>query len=137
MSNHKNLASLKVRDIDHLLVVEPSWVYESASIDEVMQKMLADLRTRWIYVIDAQKKLLGGVPMNAVVEFLFPLEALVEHPEPLYEGYFPKAGAKTARDLMLSPIPSVTATGPPSMLHSRRPGWTGTGPWSSTVSCLR
>ena len=108
MSNHKNLASLKVRDIDHLLVVEPSWVYESASIYEVMQKMLADLRTRWIYVIDAQKKLLGGVPMNAVVEFLFPLEALVEHPEPLYEGYFPKAGAKTARDLMLSPIPSVT-----------------------------
>jgi CBS domain-containing protein len=91
-----------------LLVIEPSWVHQSTSIEEVMQKMLADLRTRWVYVVDAQKRLLGGVPMHAMIEVLFPLKAIVEHPEPLYEGYFPKTGAKTAGDLMHVPIPSVT-----------------------------
>jgi CBS domain-containing protein len=107
MSHHRKLASLRVRDIEHMLVDEPSWVYESASIEEVMQKMLADLRTRWVYVVDAQKRLVGGVPMNAIVEILFPLEAIIEHPQPLYEAYFPKTGAQKACDLMLSPLPNV------------------------------
>lgn len=107
MSDNTNLAALKVSDIQHLLVVEPAWVLESATIDEVMQKMISDLRTRWVYVVDAQKRLLGGVPMNSAVEILFPLEAIIEHPVPLYEGYFPKTGAKNAGELMLSPMPSV------------------------------
>ena len=108
MSDHRNLASLKVRDIEHLLVVEPAWVLETAAVEEVMEKMIADLRTRWVYVVDERKRLCGGVPMNAIVEILFPLEAIIERPDPLYEAYFPKITAKTAGELMLAPIPSVS-----------------------------
>ena len=81
MNDHRNLASLKVRDIEHLLVVEPAWVLETAAVEEVMEKMIADLRTRWVYVVDERKRLLGGVSMNAVVETLFPLEAIIERPD--------------------------------------------------------
>jgi CBS domain-containing protein len=107
MSDHKSLASLKVRDVEHLLVVEPAWVLKSAAVDEVMEKMISDLRTRWVYVVDERKRLLGGVPMNAIVEILFPLEAIIERPDSLYEAYFPKITAKTAGELMLAPIPCV------------------------------
>ncbi|MGD8236101.1 MAG: CBS domain-containing protein [Chromatiales bacterium] len=108
MNDHRNLASLKVRDIEHLLVVEPAWVLETAAVEEVMEKMIADLRTRWVYVVDERKRLLGGVSMNAVVEILFPLEAIIERPDSLYEAYFPKITAKTAGELMLDPIPCVS-----------------------------
>jgi CBS domain-containing protein len=108
MHDHMNLASLKVRDIEHLLVIEPAWVLETAAVEEVMEKMIADLRTRWVYVVDERKRLLGGVSMNAVVELLFPLEAIIERPDSLYEAYFPKVTAKTAGELMLAPIPSVS-----------------------------
>ena len=108
MNDHRNLASLKVRDIEHLLVVEPAWVLETAAIEEVMEKMIADLRTRWVYVVDERKRLLGGVSMNAVVETLFPLEAIIERPDSLYEAYFPKITAKTAGELMLDQIPCVS-----------------------------
>jgi CBS domain-containing protein len=108
MHDHMNLASLKVRDIEHLLVIEPAWVLETAAVEEVMEKMIADLRTRWVYVVDERKRLLGGVSMNAVVEILFPLEAIIERPDSLYEAYFPKISAKTAGELMLAPIPCVS-----------------------------
>ena len=112
MFDHRSLASLKVRDIEHLLVVEPAWVLESTPIDAVMEKMIADLRTRWIYVVDKDRRLLGGVPMNALIEILFPLEAIIERPDSLYEAYFPRVSAKTARELMLASIPSVSADTP-------------------------
>lgn len=112
MLDHRSLASLKVRDIEHLLVVEPAWVLESAPVDAVMEKMIADLRTRWIYVVDKDRKLLGGVPMNALIEILFPLEAIIERPDSLYEAYFPRVSAKSAGELMLAPIPSVSADTP-------------------------
>ncbi|MEJ2315551.1 MAG: CBS domain-containing protein [Gammaproteobacteria bacterium] len=108
MHDQMNLASLKVRDIEHLLVIEPAWVLETAAVEEVMEKMIADLRTRWVYVVDERKRLLGGVSMNAVVEILFPLEAIIERPDSLYEAYFPKISAKTAGELMLAPIPCVS-----------------------------
>jgi Mg/Co/Ni transporter MgtE len=108
MNDHRNLASMKVSDIEHLLIVEPAWVLETATVEEVMEKMIADLRTRWVYVVDEHKRLLGGIPMNAIVEILFPLEAIIERPDSLYEAYFPKVTAKTAGELMLAPIPSVS-----------------------------
>jgi CBS domain-containing protein len=108
MLDNRSLASLKVSDIEHLLVVEPAWVLESASVDAVMEKMIADLRTRWIYVVDQDRRLLGGVPMNALIEILFPLEAIIERTDSLYEAYFPRVSAKTAGELMLAPIPSVS-----------------------------
>jgi CBS domain-containing protein len=89
-------------------VIEPAWVLETAAVEEVMEKMIADLRTRWVYVVDERKRLLGGVSMNAVVEILFPLEAIIERPDSLYEAYFPKISAKTAGELMLAPIPCVS-----------------------------
>ena len=112
MLDHRSLASLKVRDIEHLLVVEPAWVLESASVDAVMEKMIADLRTRWIYIVDQDRRLLGGVPMNALIEILFPLEAIIERPDSLYEAYFPRVSANTAGELMLAPIPSVSIDTP-------------------------
>ena len=99
MNDHRNLASLKVRDIEHLLVVEPAWVLETAAVEEVMEKMIADLRTRWVYVVDERKRLLGGVSMNAVVETLFPLEAIIEREKP--DAVLPTLGGQTALNLTL------------------------------------
>ena len=104
----QRLAELRVRDIRHLLVDEPSWVGPAVSIRAVMEKMIADLRTRWVYVVDDEHRLIGAISMNSIVEYLFPLEAIIEHSFPLYEVYFPKVGALTAHDLMDASTPRIT-----------------------------
>ncbi len=75
---------------------------------DVLAKMIEDLRTRQVYVVDEEGSLVGVVRMNAVVEYLFPYNAIIEHGMSLYAAYIPKGGVQTAADLMISPAVRVT-----------------------------
>lgn len=91
-----SLAELRVRDIRHLFVDEPSRVEPAVPLREVMEKMIADLRTRGVYVADDKRRVIGAISMYSIVEYLFPLGAIIEHALPLYETYVPKLGARGA-----------------------------------------
>jgi CBS domain-containing protein len=108
MNESMRLADLRVKDIRHLLVEDPATISPDASLLEVFEEMKRDLRTRHVYVVDDEKRLLGTVRMGSVVEHLFPFDAVIEHNTPLYESYVPRLGAKTASDLMHTPPVRVT-----------------------------
>ena len=107
MPSGKHLGELKVADIQHLVVVEPSVIGPDASVEELLACMVADLRTRSVYVVDENRRLLGCVRMDRVVDRLFPLEAIVSHS---FEACLRDASAlnaKSVRDLMVSPVAAV------------------------------
>ena len=107
MSSGKPLGELKVADIQHLVVDEPSIIGPDATVDEVLRCMLGDLRTRNVYVVDDDRHLLGCVRMDRVVDRLFPLEAIVTHSfEESLRGAS-ALNAKTARDLMIKGVSAV------------------------------
>lgn len=110
MKSNILLGDLQVKDISHLLVENPASVPAGAPLREVLAKMIEDLRTRQIYVVDDEYRLIGVVRMNSVVEYLFPYDAIIEHSESLslYAAYIPKVEAQTAADLMISPPAWVT-----------------------------
>lgn len=103
------LGDMQVKDIYHLLVENPAAVHTATPMRDVLRKMIDDLRTRQVYVIDDEGRLLGAVRMNSVVEYLFPIDAILEHSKKLYVAYIPKLDVPTAADLMLSPPARVTA----------------------------
>lgn len=102
------IADLKVKDIRHLLVENPASVDPTAPLRDVLEEMDKDLRTRHVYVVDRDNRLLGTVRMGSVVEYLFPYNAIIEHSTPLYDAYIPQFGAKTAADIMHQPAVRVT-----------------------------
>jgi CBS domain-containing protein len=108
MKSNMLLGDLQVKDIHHLLVENPASVPAGAPMRDVLAKMIEDLRTRQVYIVDDEDHLLGVVRMNSVVEYLFPYNAIVEHSKSLYDAYIPKIGAQTAADLMISPPIRVT-----------------------------
>ena len=107
MPSGKQLGQLKVADIQHLVVDQPTTIGLDASVDELLACMLADLRTRSVYVVDADRRLLGCVGMDRVVDRLFPLEAIVSHS---FEAALRDAAAlnaKSVRELMVSRVTAV------------------------------
>jgi len=110
MVSGKPLGHLKVADIQHLVVTEPSVIGPDASMEELLNCMLSDLRTRTVYVVDDDRRLLGCVRMDRVVDRLFPLEAIVSRS---FEASLREASAlnaKTVRKLMIEGVTAVKDT---------------------------
>lgn len=108
MKSNLLLGDLQVKDISHLLVANPVSLPVEAPMRDVLAKIIEDLRIRQVYVVDDEGSLVGVVRMNAVVEYLFPYNAIIEHGMSLYAAYIPKGGVQTAADLMTSPPVRVT-----------------------------
>ncbi len=71
MDMREKLATTKVKDVRNLLVKVPTTVKASASTTEVLESIVADTRTRHVYVVDSNNRLIGSIRMNDVVNFLF------------------------------------------------------------------
>ena len=108
MNESMRLADLKVKDIRHLLVEDPATTRPTAPLREVLEEMDKDLRTRHVYVVDDEGRLLGTVRMGSVVEYLFPFDAVIEKGSTIYGSTVPRLSAKTAADLMHTPAVRVT-----------------------------
>lgn len=96
----ERLGALTVADVRHLLVEEPTVVRPDESVESLLAKMIEDPRTRHVYVVDEEGVLLGSVRMNTVVEYLFPLTAIIQHSSELSLGTYVSFSSKTIRDLM-------------------------------------
>jgi len=77
MSPYIKLGDMKVDDVRHFLVTEPTVVRPEQSVDELLAKMVEALMTRHVYVVDTDNRLVGAVRMNTIVRYLFPFSAAV------------------------------------------------------------
>jgi len=100
MKKRIELGSMKVKEVQNLLVESPSLINEDATIEQVFEKINEDPRTRHVYVVDDKNKLIGSVRMNTVVKYLFPMTAIVGEVDDVLSDRFLSFGAKTAKSIM-------------------------------------
>ncbi len=95
------LESITVMDIRHLLIEDPVLVRPSLSIEDLLVKMIDDLRMRHVYVVNEDNVLVGVVRMNAIVRYLFPFAAFIALNESdVILKELVNFGAKTVSDIM-------------------------------------
>jgi len=95
------LSKTLVKEINYLVVKNPTTVHKDTSIKEVLQSIVNDLHTRHAYVVDDKGKLLGTIRVNYVIQYLFPTVALLESREiPQVGNFMEFYNAKTAEDIM-------------------------------------
>ncbi|MCD6120329.1 MAG: CBS domain-containing protein [Spirochaetales bacterium] len=100
MDTKGQLAATKVKDVRNFLVKKPATVKSSASTTEILKSIIADTRTRHLYVVDNSNRLIGSVQLNDVVKFLFPWAAAFNKYESVVLKYNKIFIAKTAEDIM-------------------------------------
>lgn len=69
----KKLKNVKVNDIMNLIVKSPSVLNLDAKIETILDKIVEDPKSRHVYIIDRNKKLIGSIRLNNVINFLFPV----------------------------------------------------------------
>lgn len=94
------LADMTVAAVRKFFVENPSMVHADTSIDELLKKINKDPRTRHVYVVDDDNRLIGSVRMNTVVKYLFPMTSIVESVGNVGDEPFLAFGARTAKNIM-------------------------------------
>jgi len=100
MQKRMQLGNMKVSDVRHLIVETPSVVKKSASMREVLEKMNEDVRTRHVYVVDGNDKLIGSVRMNDTVKYLFTVQAIIKNQVDVLAEPFSSFWAQGVTDIM-------------------------------------
>ena len=65
------MRTLTVRDLLPFSRTEPAVVAESASLREVARKMVEDLKTREVYVVDGEGRFLGVITLRRLARWAF------------------------------------------------------------------
>ncbi len=78
MIREEILGELRVCDVRELIVPKPTTIGPDESVIALLTAINGDKRTRHVYVVDEQNRLLGSVRMLSVVEYLFPFSAALE-----------------------------------------------------------
>jgi CBS domain-containing protein len=61
-----------VKDIQDLLVREPTCITADRTVSDLLKAFLQDPRTRHVYVVDNDHVLIGSLRLNDIVEFMSP-----------------------------------------------------------------
>jgi len=77
MKKRNTLGNIRISEIRNLIVETPTTIGADEHIDKLLEKINEDLKTRHVYVIDANNKLIGSVRMNSIVQYLFPMGAMM------------------------------------------------------------
>jgi CBS domain-containing protein len=112
MPDDAELEGLRVKDLLHHVRIEPDIIHRDASTEALLQKMMANPRTRHVYVVDDEGKLCGSVRMNTVVEYLFPYTSARAASSEWLPGALAKFGRTNLSDLMNDQPRWVTAKTP-------------------------
>lgn len=99
----------RISEADQLLTMEPVVVDVADSLHQIAEQAVQNTGCRVIAVVDEDERLLGVIPVRALVNDIFlkivPEEFLAEIAD--YEAvlkYAKHLGARTARDVMLEPV---------------------------------
>ena len=107
MATDRVLGKMKVADIRHLIVENPSAIAPDAPVRDLLAKMIEDFRTRNVYVVETDGTVVGTVRMDSAIQHLFPVESIMEYSIDSFWIDLPHLGAKKVSDLMSSAPPMV------------------------------
>ena len=65
------MQKIKVKNIRNLITQEASIVYENDTMLKVAEKIIEDPKTRAVYVVNNEKKLVGIIPVMELVQYLY------------------------------------------------------------------
>lgn len=102
MQKKIKLGKMKVSDIRHVLVENAATINQADSVDDLLKKVIEEPRTRHVYVVDDNGKLVGSVRMNTIVQYLFPVAAVVSLGSSYPQDDFLAFRAQKVTDLMKS-----------------------------------
>lgn len=94
-----SIRSAKVKEIRELLAKEAATVSPEDSIQQVIEKLLANPVTRHVYVSDENNRMVGTIRMNQLVEYIFPYETIWLQDR--YDAYLQTMYKETAGEIML------------------------------------
>ncbi|MCF6174560.1 MAG: CBS domain-containing protein [Victivallaceae bacterium] len=77
MEKRNFLGKMAISEVRNLIVKKPTTIKLNANMDELLKKVNEDLKTRHVYVVDDDNRLVGSVRMNSIVQYLFPMAAVL------------------------------------------------------------
>ncbi len=96
------MRKIKVRDIRNLITQEASIVHRDDSLLKVAKKIVEDPKTRAVYVVDDNEKLVGIIPVIELVQYLY--SEYIPQEYILYRFPILLSGKPRAGDIMLPPV---------------------------------
>ena len=93
---------LKVKNIRMMITQEASVVDEDASLIDVAEAIVEDPKTRAVYVLNKEKKLVGIIPVIELVQYLYYENIPQEYV--LYRFPMLLSSEPIAKDIMLPPV---------------------------------
>ena len=91
----------RVKDVRTLITQTPTIVREDASLISVAEKIIEDPKTRSVYVINSQERLVGIIPVIELVQYLYYRDIPQEYI--LYRFPMILSSEAKAEDIMLPP----------------------------------
>ncbi|MCD6275709.1 MAG: CBS domain-containing protein [Thermoplasmata archaeon] len=96
------MRKIKVRDIRNLITQKASIVHRDDSLLKVAKKIVDDPKTRAVYVVDDNEKLVGIIPVIELVQYLY--SEYIPQEYILYRFPILLSGKPRAGDIMLPPV---------------------------------
>ena len=96
------MRKIKVRDIRNLITHQASIVHRDDSLLKVAKKIVEDPKTRAVYVVDNNEKLVGIIPVIELVQYLY--SEYIPQEYILYRFPILLSGKPRAGDIMLPPV---------------------------------
>jgi len=92
---------VKVKDINQLIVKNPSTLNETSSLKDLLEEIVKDAKSRHVYIVNYQNKLIGSVRLNNTLQYMFPTISLLNENDVFQIGsYQVYSSAKSIKDIM-------------------------------------
>lgn len=103
------LIGSSVADAYKLIEADALLIEKDASIDQLLQLLVENTKTRHVYVVDEKKRLLGSVRLSRMLSYLVPsVEIEGDNSTDNMERYFQFADAEIVADIMVEEVLAVT-----------------------------
>ncbi len=96
----RSIGDMHIRDVHRLIIENAATIGADRPLTELLQKIIADPRSRHVYVVDEEGTLIGSVRLNAIVKQLFPMTTAASSGEYRTLEILATYDAKTVSDLM-------------------------------------
>lgn len=102
------LDSVRVGEIMHDAVCDAITISPDATIDELLKRLVKGPRSRHVYVVDRDNRLIGSVRLHGLIDSLFPVSSAWEGGAVIFISIWESLKARHVADLMNSDPPYVT-----------------------------
>ncbi len=78
MTRERLFGNMCVRDVYRSIVEQPALIKPDADVVQLLRAVTADTRTRHVYVVDNEDRLIGSARLMAIAEYLFPFTSVLK-----------------------------------------------------------